>query len=63
MKMIHDDFEAWIRNRASGCMEPEEIDALCKGELDFESGEYTFRDASVQGQWEAWQAALEFAKL
>jgi len=61
-KMIHDDFEAWIRDRSRGCMEPCEIDELCKGDLDFESGDYTFRDLAVQGQWEAWQAAIESAR-
>lgn len=59
MKMQHDDFELWIRERSSGCMEPSEIDELCIGDLDFASGEYTFLDISVQAQWEAWQAALQ----
>lgn len=56
-KMSHDDFEAWIRERASGCMEQSKVDEMCKGDLDFDSGEYTFRDQSVQAQWESWQAA------
>lgn len=56
-KMLHDDFEAWIRDRARGCMEQEEIDELCKADLDLDSHEYTFRDDSMQAQWEAWQAA------
>ena len=58
MKMSHDDFENWIRERSSGCMEPSDIGELCKGDLDFDSGEYTFQNQSVQSQWEAWQAAL-----
>lgn len=58
MKMQHDNFESWIRERCSGCMESSEIDELCKGDLDFESGEYTFSNQSVQAQWEAWKAAL-----
>jgi hypothetical protein len=58
MKMQHDDFENWIRERAGACVEPEVIDELCKGDLDFDSGEYTFRNAGVQAQWAAWQAAL-----
>lgn len=61
MKMTHDDFEAWIRDRSRCCMEQEEIDRACIGELDFDSGEYTFRDDAVQAQWEAWQAAIEHA--
>ncbi len=56
-RMMHDDFEAWIRERASGCMEQSEIDAICEGDLDFDIGEYAFRDQGVQAQWEAWQAA------
>lgn len=59
MKMPHDDFEAWIRERSSGCLEESEINDLCKGDLDFESGEYTFQNQSVQAQWEAWRAALD----
>jgi len=58
-KMMHDDFEAWIRDRCRACIEESEIDELCKGDLDFDSGDYTFRDPTVQGQWEAWQAAME----
>lgn len=62
--MLHDDFEAWIRARAIGCMEQDEIDELCKADLDLASHEYTFRDDSVQAQWEAWQAALRnYAEL
>lgn len=57
MKMMHDRFEAWIRERCSGCLEQYEIDQLCTGELDFDSGEYTFNATEVQGQWEAWQEA------
>lgn len=58
MKMIHDDFEAWVRESARGCMEPDEIDALCQGALDFDGKEYHFIDSTVQAQWLAWQAAL-----
>jgi hypothetical protein len=58
-KMLHDDFEAWLRERSSGCMEQSEIDGICEGDLDFDSGEYTFRDQSVQAQWEAWQAGAK----
>jgi len=60
-KMMHDDFEVWIRNDCRGCLEQCEIDALCEGDMDFDTGEYTFRDVTVQGQWEAWQAAMERA--
>lgn len=59
MKMTHDDFEAWIRDRCRCCVEQDDIDQLCSGELDFDSGEYTFCSSEVQGQWEAWQAAIE----
>lgn len=38
-KMVHDSFEAWIRERSSGCMEQPEIDAICEGALDFDSGD------------------------
>ena len=62
-KMMHDDFESWIRERSRGCMEQDEIDDLCKGDMDFDSGEYTFRNLSVQGQWEAWQASYENKSL
>lgn len=62
MKMKHDAFEAWIRDRCRGCIEQDDIDQLCIGELDFDSGEYTFLSTEVQGQWEAWQAATEHAK-
>jgi len=55
-KMMQDDFESWIRDRCRACIEESEIDDICKGDLDFESRIYTFRDATVQGQWEAWQA-------
>jgi len=58
-KMMHDDFESWIRDRSRGCIEQHEIDDLCKGDVDFESHIYTFRDPGVQGQWEAWLAAIE----
>lgn len=61
MKMKHDAFEAWIRERCRGCVEQEDIDQLCAGELDFDSGEYTFHDSEAQGQWEAWQAATAHA--
>jgi len=57
-KMTHDDFEVWARNDCRGCMEQHEIDELFEGVSDFDTGEYTFRDPGVQGQWEAWQAAL-----
>ena len=56
-KMLHDDFEAWIRDRCRGCIEQPEIDEYCKGDLDFDTGAYTFRDQAVQAQWESWQAA------
>ena len=62
MKMQHDEFETWIRDRCRGCLAQDEIDQLCIGELDFDSGEYTFSSTEVQGQWEAWQAATEHAK-
>ena len=62
-KMTHDDFESWIRERSCGCMEQYEIDYMCRGFMDFDSGEYTFRDSSVQGQWEAWQASHESKSL
>lgn len=57
MKMLHDDFENWLRDRCRCCMEPEEIDAYCKADLDMESGEYVFRNEAVQAQWEAWRTA------
>jgi len=57
-KMMHDDFEAWIRYRCRACIEESEIDDICKGDMDVDTGEYTFRDVTVQGQWEAWQAAI-----
>ena len=56
--MLHDDFEAWIRDRCRGCMEQEEIDEYCRADLDLETFEYTFQNEAVQAQWEAWQAAL-----
>jgi len=59
MKLAFDGFESWIRNRASGCMEQHEIDLMCEGDMDSDSGEYTFRDTGVQGQWEAWQGLCE----
>jgi hypothetical protein len=62
MKMMHDDFEAWIRDTARGCMEEKEIDTFCHGELD-QSGEYTFSDQHVQAQWMAWQAACRLASV
>ena len=55
-KMMHDDFETWLRDRCRGCMEQDEIDEICLGDADFDTGEYTFSTPSVQGQWEAWQA-------
>lgn len=58
-KMPHGSFEAWIRARAGGCVEPDLIDELCKASFDFGSGEYVFCNAGVQAQWEAWQAAIE----
>jgi hypothetical protein len=58
-KMLHDDFEAWIRDRARGCEVPGIVDELCKGEMDFDSGEYTFENPGVQAQWKAWQAAYQ----
>lgn len=57
MKLVFDAFERWVRERSSGCMEPSELDELCKGDMDIESGEYVFRNPGVQGQWEAWQAS------
>lgn len=60
-KMLHDDFEAWIRDRCRCCMEQDEIDLYCLADLDLNSGEYTFRNEAVQAQWEAWQAAIQFA--
>lgn len=57
MKMSHDTFERWIRDRCRGCMEESEIHEICKGELECESGDYEFDDPFIQGQWEAWQAA------
>jgi len=53
-KMTHDDFEVWARNDCRGCMEQHEIDELFEGVSDFDTGEYTFRDLGVQGQWEVW---------
>jgi len=58
--MMHDDFEAWVRHRCSACLEPHQIDKLCSGELDIDSGDYTFEDNVTQAQWEAWQASKEF---
>lgn len=58
-QMFHDDFESWIRARAEGCCDEKELARLVAADLDFDSGEYTFRDQSVQMQWEAWKAALE----
>jgi len=57
MTLEFDAFEAWIRDQARGCMERSEIDEFCVGEMDFDSGEYTFQDLTVQAQWVAWQAA------
>ncbi len=62
MKMIFDEFEAWIRDRSRGCMEQHEIDAICAGDMDFETGEYTFLDPVTQGQWEAWQASANIVE-
>lgn len=56
--MQHDEFEAWVRDRSRGCLDDAEIDELCRGELDFDSGDYVFTNLVVQGQWEAWQAAM-----
>ena len=47
LKMQHDDFEQWVRNRSRSCMESAEIDEICKGHLDFDSGEYWFFDNAV----------------
>lgn len=60
MKMLHDGFEAWVRDCSRGCLEPSEIDELCMGEFDFDGETYHFTDPTVQAQWEAWQAAIEF---
>lgn len=60
-KIMRVNFESWIRDRSRCCMEPHELDELCWGDMDVASGAYTFVDAVVQGQWEAWQAACESA--
>lgn len=57
--MMHDDFENWIIEQSRGCLSDEERSELFKAELDFDSGEYIYENQSVQGQWEAWQAALK----
>ena len=59
MKLAFDDFEKWIRERSQGCMEQGEIENLCKGNLDFTSGDYTYFDQGMQAQWEAWQASTK----
>lgn len=59
MEMVHDEFEAWIRQRKVESTNKAEVDELCKGELDLNSGEYVFANEYVQAQWEAWQASRE----
>ena len=58
MRMNHDYFEEWLRDRMRGCEEQETIDTLCQATMDMDSGEYVFDDPGVQAQWEAWQACL-----
>lgn len=57
-----DTFELWIRDRSRGCLDELEIEDLCRGEMDFETGEYTFLNQSVQSQWEAWQESARLAR-
>ena len=51
-------FHAWVKHRASGCMDDKEVANLLIGGLDNCVGGFSFQDDGVQAQWDAWQAAL-----
>ena len=50
-------FNAWVRGRSQGCMSDDEISGILATDCE-DPSEYV--DQSVQAQWEAWKAALEF---